>query len=399
VNKKTIFIAVGMALSPLTYAALYNITGTDYFVNGMPANLSVKEKSKLVATSIVKTDAAISAGKYKPVTTVAAKAKIKELIVAETKPATFMPAVDISKNMLPVKGFDTLRIQPTTELSPSRPAPSGGEFRINCKVSHMNNDDPLLYPNQEGAAHHHTYFGNTSVNYKSDVTNFGATGNSTCGGGIMNRSAYWVPSMINTLTNAPIQPNGDVLVYYKSGGIDAALIKAPPKGLRVIAGDMKAKDNSVFNHAEYTCHPGANSKRTNWPKTMEIPSGAACEPGDDLMFSIGFPQCWDGKNLDSPNHKDHMAYPHDRSCPATHPIPIPEIGVNVHFIVKETDDLTKWRLSSDNYPFNGKNAGYSGHSDYVEGWDRGLIEGIVKNCINERKDCHAHLLGDGRMMY
>jgi len=326
---------------------------------------------------------------------------------AATKPSTpvsdvaniiqvaLMPAVDISKNIAPVIGFNSLRVQRTTEIAPN----TGGEFRINCKVSHMNNDDPLLYPNQQGAAHHHTFFGNTSVNYKSDLNNFGATGNSTCTGGIMNRSAYWVPSMINTETNTPISPNGDVLVYYKSGGIDGSLIKPPPKGLRMIAGDMKAKDNKVFNHAEFTCHPGTNSKRTSWPRTMQIPSGAACEPGDDLMFSVGFPQCWDGKNLDSPNHKDHMAYPHDRSCPATHPIPIPEIGVNVHFIVKATDDLTKWRLSSDNYPFNGKNAGYSGHSDYVEGWDRTFIEGIVKNCINTKKDCHAHLLGDGRMMY
>jgi len=320
-------------------------------------------------------------------------------VVVPPKPVSFMPLVDISKNMVPIKGFDTLRIQPTTELSPSRPAPSGGEFRISCGISHMSNDDPLLYPNQEGAAHHHTFYGNTSVNYKSDLNNFASTGNSTCSGGIMNRSAYWVPSMINTETNEPIQPSGNVLVYYKTGGVDAALIKAPPKGLRMIAGGMKAKDNSKFNHTDFTCHPRATSKRNTWPRTMEIPSGTNCEPGDDLMQTVAFPQCWDGKNLDSPNHQDHMAYASNNACPVTHPIAIPSISINVHFTVKATDNLTKWRLSSDNYLFNGKNAGYSAHADYVEGWDRQLIEGIVKNCINARRDCHAHLLGDGRMMY
>ena len=313
-----------------------------------------------------------------------------------------MPAVDISKNMVPAVGFNSLRIQATTEVAPS----GGGEFRVSCAYSHMSNDDPLVYPNQQGAAHHHTFFGNTSVNYKSDLNTFGAVGNSTCAGGIMNRSAYWVPSMINTETNAPIVPNGNALIYYKSGQIDGTLIKAPPKGLRMIAGNSKAVNNSVYNNSGFTCHPGPNSTRTTWPRTAEIPSSANCQTGDDLMFSVFFPQCWDGINLDSPNHKDHMAYPSHRTdqlpsfyCPATHPIAFPQITVNVHYTVNSVDKLEKWRLASDNYTFNGTNAGYSAHSDYVEGWDRIAMEGIIKNCINGKKDGHAHLLCDGRMFY
>jgi len=306
-----------------------------------------------------------------------------------------MPAVDITKNMAPVTGFNSLRIQPTTEIAPN----SGGEFRIGCAFSHMSNDDPLIYPNQQGAAHHHTFFGNTSVNYKSDLNTFGSVGNSTCSGGIMNRSAYWVPSMINTETNAPILPNGNALIYYKSGAIDGATIKAPPKGLRIIAGNAKSIDGSVYNNTGFTCHPGPNSTRTSWPRTATLPTGSKCEAGDDLMLSIFFPQCWDGVNLDSPNHKDHMAYPANDSCPASHPVAIPQITVNVHFTIASTDKLDKWRLASDNYAFNGINAGYSAHSDYVEGWDRTAIEGIIKNCINAKKDCHAHLLGDARMFY
>ena len=311
-----------------------------------------------------------------------------------------MPAVDISKNMLPAIGFNSLRIQATSELASN----GGGEFRVTCGYSHMSNDDPLVYPNQQGAAHHHTFFGNTLVNYKSDLNSFGAVGNSTCNGGIMNRSAYWVPSMINTETNTPIVPNGNALIYYKSGSIDGTLIKAPPKGLRMIAGNAKATNNSVWNNAAFTCHPAAGSTSV-WNKGMEIPVGK-CQAGDDLMFSIFFPQCWDGVNLDSPNHKDHMAYVLYRAdqlpnyyCPATHPIAIPDITVNVHYTILPTDKLEKWRLASDNYTFNGTNAGYSAHSDYVEGWDRTAMEGIIKNCINAKKDCHAHLLGDGRMFY
>lgn len=394
-------IGIGIGVA---YAALYNIIGTDHYVNGLPSGLNTKERAKLVTTTIAKTDAAIVANKYIPLTTTAAKAKIKQIIAGEVIPpvTTLMPLVDISKNMRPSMGFDSVRIQPTSEVAPN----SGGEFRISCAISHMNNDDAIIYPLQQGAAHHHTYFGNTSVNYKSDLNNLGAVGNSTCSGGIMNRSAYWVPSMINTETNAPIAPNGNVLVYYKSGAIDGTLIKAPPKGLRMIAGDAKATNDSVYNHYGFTCHPGPNSTRNNWPRTAALPTGPNCQTGDDLMLSVIFPQCWDGKNLDSPNHKDHMAYVSHRTdklpnfyCPATHPVALPEITVNVHHTVTADDKLNKWRLASDNYAFNGSNAGYSAHSDYVEGWDRVALEGIIKNCINAKKDAHAHLLCDGRMFY
>ena len=410
-KQKTILVAIGLILTPVTYAALYNIAGTDYYVNGLPSNLTVKEKAKLISTTIVKTDAAIAAGKYIPLTTIAAKAKIKELNVPDsptvptttspvvsppqTQPNSLMPAVDVSTYMTPAEGWNSLRIKKTTELSPD----SGGDFRMPCKISHMNNDDVLLYPNQQGAAHSHLYFGNTSVDYKTDPEALSTTGNSTCAGGTMNRSAYWVPNMINIETNAPVIPTGDILVYYKHGNIDGSKIKAPPKGLRMIAGNMKAKSAAESRHSGFKCHPGRNSKRTSWPQTPYITPPSGCEVGDDLTFFVGFPQCWDGKNLDSPNHQDHMAYPHEGSCPATHPVPIPEIGYNVHYILKEGDKIDKWRLSSDNYAFNGKNAGYSGHGDWVNGWNEELMNGIIKNCINGKKDAHAHLLCDGRTFY
>jgi len=50
-------------------------------------------------------------------------------------------------------------------------------------------------------------------------------------------------------------------------------------------------------------------------------------------------RCWDGKNLDSPNHKDHVAYPSagpsnflsTGNCPASHPVKIPQLMLEVRF--------------------------------------------------------------------
>ena len=34
-----------------------------------------------------------------------------------------------------------------------------GNFRTHCKESHVNNDDPLVYPEQSGYSHEHVFFG------------------------------------------------------------------------------------------------------------------------------------------------------------------------------------------------------------------------------------------------
>ena len=306
-----------------------------------------------------------------------------------------MPAVNISKNIVAAVGFSNLRIEPTSE----QPGGGDGAFRMNCEVSHMSNDDPIVYPRQQGAAHHHTFFGNTSINYNSDMNNVASVGNSTCMGGIMNRSGYWVPSMINTETSMPIIPDS-ILVYYKPGEFDGTKINPPPKGLRMIAGDAKSTLPADWRVAKgiFICYPGPNSTRKTWANLSYIPSGKDCESGDELVMGIDFPQCWDGKNLDSLNHKDHMSYTVNSVCPSTHPVIIPRIGFNIHFKIPAGAKLDKWRLASDNYS-NNLPGGYSVHGDWVNGWDENLLAGIVKNCLNAKKDGHAHLLCDGRKIF
>jgi len=121
----------------------------------------------------------------------------------------FMPTVDTTKNIAPQAGFSTLRVKSSAE--PLYDGGGEGAFRISCGVSHMNNDDPMVFPNMKNATHHHTFYGNTSVQYNSDLSNLSTVGNSTCWGGIMNRSAYWHPTLIDTRTNAPVLPDGGAI--------------------------------------------------------------------------------------------------------------------------------------------------------------------------------------------
>ncbi len=302
-----------------------------------------------------------------------------------------MPAVDISADITPAIGYQLLRLKSTTEVGPV----TGGAYRVICTPSHMSNDDPLVFPNQQGAAHHHTFFGNTSVNYQSDLITLSTTGKSTCKGGILNRSAYWIPSMINTTTNAAVAPN-KMMVYYKTGYVPANLITVPPKGLRMIGGNSKATSEALSDNSYYTC--AGRSPFYGWKKS--IPN---CNVGENMAMVVHFPQCWDGKNLDSPDHKSHMAYSRRtlttaNRCPTSHPVGIPLITFNFDFKVVTANSNKIWRLASDNYSKD-LAGGYSGHGDWVNGWDQALLTTIVKNCLNKGVDCHTSLTGDGRQAY
>jgi hypothetical protein len=233
----------------------------------------------------------------------------------------------------------------------------------------------------------HTYFGNSAANASSTAESLRTSGNSTCRGGIANRSAYWVPAVIDT-NGAPIKPHS-AEVYYKTGyeGIAPSQVTTFPQGLRMIAGDAKSaaagQQRAYWGCEEYIGHPSA------------VPT---CQPNEFVIMTVQFPQCWNGKDLDSSDHKSHMAYPKNGACPSTHPVAIPEISFNIYYGVPAGSSSSKWRLSSDMYD-KSLPGGYSAHGDWFEGWDRAIADAFVKNCDRTSKDCHSHLLGDGRYIY
>lgn len=63
-----------------------------------------------------------------------------------------------------------------------------GAFRTECTLSHTSKNEPIVYPDHKDAAHLHHFFGNTAVD--ENFSNAETTGNSTCQGGTLNRTAY-----------------------------------------------------------------------------------------------------------------------------------------------------------------------------------------------------------------
>jgi hypothetical protein len=254
-------------------------------------------------------------------------------------------------------------------------------------------DDPIVFPNQPGKAHLHLFFGNTGINAGSTNDSLHSSGNSTCVGGIANRSSYWIPALIDTGNGNKVLAPQSAIFYYKTGygGVDPRTITVPPAQLRMIAGDAKTSTN-VDDSTHWGC---LNRYIGNF---QSIPT--ECTPDDDLNATVIFPQCWDGRNMDSADHKSHMAYTlsEQRGCPSSHPVAIPEISINVRFDITPSSDVSKWRLSSDMYGTD-QPGGYSLHGDWMNGWNEDVIGSFVRNCDNAVVDCHASLLGDGREIY
>ncbi len=307
-------------------------------------------------------------------------------------PAVSLPTVDVNKLPLAAVGFSTPRLKAANVADSSQVAnPSDiGAFREPCDFSHMSFDDPIVYPGQPGLAHLHTFFGNTGTNAYSTAASLAGSGNSTCAGGTLNRTAYWVPALIDTRTGTPIKPSGSIF-YYKTGynGIDARTVQALPAGLRMISGNAAGSQPSgPFNY-------GCVGLGNDYWAGQAIPK---CAVGQDMLMSITFPQCWDGVNLDSPDHISHMSNPTAGRCPATHPVPVPVVAFQVHYTVKPGDDPGSWRLSSDSYDPR-LPGGYSGHGDWFNGWDPATMHTFVQNCEQRSLDCRAYLLGNGQTLY
>lgn len=307
------------------------------------------------------------------------------------------PDIDVAKIPPGSRGVDLENVKYTGEM-PNNSGDGIGAFRTVCDYSHMAFDDPIVKPGQPGAAHLHVFFGNTKTNAFSTVDTIANQGNSTCRGGIANRSSYWAPAMIDTRTGTPMAPRASNF-YYKTGynGIKPEEVKPFPVGLRILAGNPnnnRPADKSKWEdlHFGYSCIDGTD-KFYGW--TSEIPN---CPVGSTLVMNINFPQCWDGVNLDSPDHQSHMSYTVDRKCPATHPVPLVAITFNVDYQVKEVDAPKYWRLSSDVYDKT-LPSGYSGHADWFFGWKKEVMESFIKNCDQAAKDCASHMLGDGRVIF
>lgn len=310
-----------------------------------------------------------------------------------TQPATGMPVVNPAFVRAPAT------VAPGPRLGGSVSISTGvnfnqdtGAMREPSAFSHFLTADPIVFPGVAGAGHLHLFFGNMNVDQNTTAANIMAGNASVSAGGSLNQTAYWTPALIDTRNGKPLTPQNELtLFYYKCGylGVTCSQIQPFPAGLRMIAGTSSlTTEVAQAGVIRIWCEGGDGTIRGRIP---------SCNRGEELAFEVIFPQCWDGVNLDSPNHKSHMAYATGQGCPADHPVPLTEISMNIKYVVEDSGTDTYLRLSSDNY--TGGVGGYSMHADWFNGWDVPTMNTWVSKCINPMSDCHSALMGNGQWLY
>jgi hypothetical protein len=306
---------------------------------------------------------------------------------APVPPPAAPPGVAFDPSKIPpgVPGSGVERVENTGEM----PTPTGdmdGIFRTVCQYAQMNTGDPLGRAGQSARTPLHTYWGNTSVNGPVTKSLTGA-GNSTCRGGTVDRSAYWVPAVIDTKTHTPIAPDLVHVFFDSSFFVGPTQMQPMPAGLRMLAGNPAA--TGPQDHARWSCWENSRG-------TATIP--ASCPGGAQVAMELTFPQCWDGHNLDSADHMSHLAYPIEgQGCPKSHPVAIPEISYHVLYTVPAGGNTSGWRLATDTYDA-GKPGGYSVNGGWINGWKPDIESAWIAGCVRKAMTCGSHMLGDGRVL-
>jgi len=232
-----------------------------------------------------------------------------------------------------------------------------GIFLSVCAPSHTAKDDPIVHPGEAGASHQHEFFGNTTTNADSTYATLRA-GETTCRIAA-DTAAYWVPTLYADGERvAPIRVNA----YYLRGRGRGRTV-AFPAGLKVIAGDSEATTAQSTTVTGWKCS-GIEVRALS-------ADPVACPAGRHEVLVIRFPECWNGKDLDSPDHKSHMAYRVGRVCPAGYPIRVPRLSLNIHYDLAGVDDLT---LASGSI--------HSAHADFFNAWDQAILARLVRLNLN-----------------
>jgi len=248
--------------------------------------------------------------------------------------------------------------------------------------------DPIVQPGNIGGHVHKVFGGNhfsaatataTPLDVYKDV--FASTCTS-CSIRTVDNSQYWHPDLYYQWPNGTFSlvPDGGLTVYYLSRGGSGNQTHPDyqpiPAGFRMVAGNPIRRDfdGSVADLAiSFVClgNPSA-------PEMNKFPTDKYfCSNG--FRAQVFFPMCWNGRDLDSPDHRTHVAYPTSYNlgdCPPTHPVRIPGVFYEAFYSVD------KFPHGKGTQPFSwscGDPTGYGFHGDFLSGWDPKVMQAALKD--------------------
>ncbi|KAJ7284380.1 hypothetical protein C8J57DRAFT_1288258 [Mycena rebaudengoi] len=249
--------------------------------------------------------------------------------------------------------------------------------------------DPIVNPGKV-AGHVHTIVGGSHFRV---ATNTSYLRQSECTTSPIkeDKSNYWAPSLYFQWKNGSFTSVSGAPVIYYLFSDKPGVTTAFPDDFRMLSGTPTLRSYDANSHAQkaitFLCldFSGTSTTHNSLP-TKNCPSG--------IRAQVNFPSCWDGVNVDSPDHKSHVAYlsngPDSGTCSdPKYPKTLPRIFMEMYL---DTAALYAQRAQAMNpeQPFvysMGDPTGYGYHADFMMGWDKGVLEKVVDNC-------HCNNFGD-----
>jgi len=227
--------------------------------------------------------------------------------------------------------------------SPAHAGSTGGGFFSHCEIAHFGQMDPIVTPGMM-SAHEHEFFGNTSTEGDSTLASMLAGGTTCSASG--DTAGYWVPALIG--------PHGHMVkaavasMYYRTGG--AAHVVPFPQDLKMMS--MRG-----------SWHCGVGPARPRPPSCGHR----------FLRAAIEFPSCWNGTDLDSPDHMSHLTFDRGSRCTG---VSVPKLTVDVRYPIH---DGTGYTLSSG--------PPKTLHADFWNTWQQTQLAAVVDACLNASVSC------------
>ncbi|MER6471980.1 DUF1996 domain-containing protein [Streptomyces collinus] len=300
---------------------------------------------------------------------------------------------------------DITSVQPNVPNPPQQGGASRGSFTSDCGVNAgglFNSDNVIVAPGVSNGAHHfHDYVGNQSNNAFASDDDLAKADTSCVDRG--DKSTYYWPVLRlqngkqerdagspggGTEGNAGqiVTPKQVTLTFV---GNPQGKVTEMPRLLRIITGDAKAFVNGPANaNASWSCTGFENRQlKDKYP---------LCPAGSDVVRTFHFQSCWDGRNIDSANHRTHVAFATpDGACPEGFEA-IPQLVQRIVYDIAAPSlndgGRTVPLFAVDSFPEQ-LHKPVTDHGDFINVFDEDLMRQMV-DCINSGRTCGARG-GDG----
>ncbi|MGW1790986.1 DUF1996 domain-containing protein [Streptomyces tubercidicus] len=284
---------------------------------------------------------------------------------------------------------DINNVQPNADAPPFA-APKGGNastgtFTTECgrnEDGHFNSDNVIVTPGVSNGAHHtHDYVGNKATDAFADDNKL-AQSDTTCDNG--DQSTHYWPVLRKLDGNAEQKPGaaqdanvGTTLtpatVTLTFRGSQSGEVRAMPRFLKIITGDAKAFTNGTKNaNASWSC--------TGFEDRQLKDKYPLCPQGSQVVRTFAFQNCWNGRDIDSGNHRDHMAFSDQNgNCPQGFEA-VPQLVQRITYDVPQGNSF-----AVDSFPEQ-LHKPVTDHGDFINVMPDNLMSEAVE-CINDGREC------------